>query len=123
MRLLEGGNDAAKKTQTTEEKKMKLDVYKFTATEDCNGNDDREYTFKGYLLPTGEVLCPEQQTHDSFYESLDAVQAHGNAFVQSYEKTGTTVNFTEDELRKAITGSASEFGKSAIPKSLHGWLV
>jgi len=101
---------------------MKLDVYEFTATEDCNGNDDREYTFKGYLLPTGEVLCPEQQTNDSFYESLDAVQAHGNAFVQNYEKTGKTVNFTDEELAESILGSAREFGKSAIPKSLRQWL-
>lgn len=101
---------------------MKLDVYEFTATEDCDGNDDREYTFKGYLLPTGEVLCPENQTNDSFYESLDAVQAHGAAFVQAYEKTGRTVTFTDEELREAIKGSANEFGKQAIPATLRDWL-
>jgi hypothetical protein len=101
---------------------MKLDIYEFTATEDCDGNDDREYTFNGYLLPTGAVLCPEEQTNDSFYESLDAVQAHGLAFVQSYKKIGS-IDFSDDELRASVTGSAGEFGKSAIPESLRCYLV
>lgn len=87
---------------------MKLPVYEFTAREDC---DDRTFTFKGYLLPTGEVLCPE------------AVQAHGNAFVQGYEATGNTVAFSRKELRAAIRGAAAEFGRQAIPRSLLAWLV
>ena len=97
---------------------MTFDIYEFTATE--AGFDN--YTFRGYLLPTGEVLCPEAQTNDTFYQSLDAVDAHGGATVQSYAKTGETVNFTEDKLREAIKGTASEFGNDAIPRSLLHWL-
>lgn len=94
---------------------MTFNVYEFTA---YDPGADREFTFTGYQLPGGEVLVPEEQTHDSFYESLDDVQGHGYDEIKSYEATGRTVSFTENELREAVTGSAKEFGEEAIPESL-----
>lgn len=96
---------------------MKLEIYSFAATEE-NG----KYQFEGYKLPTGEILCPEESTNDTFYACLDDVQAHGAAFVESSEPTGRTIEFSEAELRESIQGSAREFGNDAIPESLRSWL-
>lgn len=98
---------------------MTFQVYEFTAF-DPNANN--EYTFKGYLLLTGEVLIPAAQTNDEFFSSLDEVEAHGNDEITKYEATGRTIDFTDDEFRTAVTGSASEFGASAVPESLNHWL-
>jgi hypothetical protein len=100
---------------------MKLKIYTFTATED-DGPNPYTWKFNGYELPSGETLCPEEQTHDSFYASIDDVQAHGNASITDCEDTGRTVEYSQDEIRDAVRGSASEFGKSAIPKSLRHYL-
>lgn len=97
---------------------MKAQVYEFTA---YDPNADRSHTFKAYQFPTGEVMVPAEQTHDSFFESLDAVEAHGNDVIRGYEATGKTVSFTDDELREAVTGTAEEFGIEAIPASLQSW--
>lgn len=94
---------------------MTFQVYEFTA---YDPNADKEFTFKGYQMPGGEVLIPEEQTHDSFYENLDAVEGHSSDEIKGFESTGKTVNFTEDELRESVSGAAEEFGKEAIPASL-----
>lgn len=99
---------------------MKLDVYEFTAH---NINTQREHTFKVYALPTGEALVPAESTHDSFYESLDAVEGHGNDEIKGYERTGRTVSFTNEEIAESVLSSAREFGEEAIPESLRHWLA
>lgn len=98
---------------------MKCTIYEFTA---YDPHARKEHTFKGYRLPSGEVLIPEEQTHDSFYESLDAVEGHGNDEIRKYQATGRTVSFTDQEMREAVSGAAGAFGAEAIPASLRGWI-
>jgi hypothetical protein len=98
---------------------MTFEIYEFTA---YDPNAQEEFTFKGYKLPDGEVFVPEEQSNDCFYESLDMVEGHGFDEIRGVKLTGETVNFTEDELRDAIEGSAREFGETAIPATLLHWI-
>lgn len=99
---------------------MTAQVYEFTA---FDPHADKSYTFTGYQFPNGGVMIPEESTHDSFFDCLENVEANGNDTIESYENTGKTVEFTDDELREAVKGSAREFGHSAIPAEFEPYLM
>jgi hypothetical protein len=94
-------------------------VYTLTASE--TGCDD--YTFDVYELPTGEAMVPGEITHDCYYESVNEVEANGNAFVTDMTDTGRTVNFTTKEIKDSVTGSAGEFDREAVPESLRQYIA
>ena len=98
---------------------MNFAVYEFTA---YDPEADIDYTFHGYLFPTGEVMIPCADTHDEFYESLDTAEAHGADEILKYAPKGEDYLFSDKEIRDAIIGSASEFGHYAIPDTLRSWL-
>lgn len=98
---------------------MHLAVYEFTA---YDPHAQRTHHFAAYVLPTGEVLVPQEQTNDTFFDSLETVEAHGNDTIEGYTALDQTVTLSEDEVRAAIRGSAGEFGPEAIPASLQHWL-
>lgn len=94
-------------------------VYMLTASE--TGCED--YTFRVFELPTGEAMVPGEITHDCWYESINAVEANGNAFVSEITDTGRKADFSTKEIKDSVAGSAGEFGDEAVPESLRGFLA
>lgn len=99
---------------------MKVKVLLFSA-EETGVEKPHKYTFKGYQLPTGEVCVPYESTNDGWYEYADAVEACGTDIVTEWEEIGET-SWTAGDVKKSVAGSAGEFGKSAVPDSLHSYL-
>lgn len=99
---------------------MTAQVYKFTA---FDPHADKSYTFTGYQFPNGGVMIPGESTHDSFFDCLENVEANGNDTIESYKNTGKTVEFTDEELREFVDGSAREFGYAAIPTDFESFLT
>lgn len=93
---------------------MQARILDFTASEESG----RTYHFEGQSLPTGEVVIPSAQTNDEWYESLDAVEAHGTDTLEGSQETGETQEWSAEDLAKSITGAAREFGVDAVPESL-----
>lgn len=100
---------------------LKANIVEFTAAEydSFSGGEQGRYTFTGYKLQTGEVCVPHESTNDEWFATVDDVEACGTDRIESFEVSDTIVTFTLSELVTSVTGSAREFGQSAIPKSLH----
>ena len=99
-----------------------LQRIEFTAREfnsDGEFSDDSpHYTFDGFRLPTGEVVIPAASTNDSWFASDDAVQANGCAEIVARADLDETEEWSHEQIAQSVRGSASEFGRDAIPESL-----
>lgn len=99
-------------------RRITLTEYVFTAQEPTGF----KYEFLAGELPNGEVRVSCDTCSDGWFANLDSVQANGEDTILSYEATERAFSWTEDDLRKSVTGSAREFGLVAIPESLHRWI-
>jgi len=103
---------------------MKLKTLKVTAKETgyANVEDDdfyfEQFDFEAHELPTGECVVVGSMNADEWYASRDEIEANGAAFVVGVEETGETAEWTQEEIRKSVYRSRSEYGLDAIPESL-----
>ena len=79
-------------------------------------------SFEGDELPTGEIIVRGETTADTFWESRFAVEACGMETITGISETGRTAEWTVEEIRDAVRGSAREFGEDSIPLSLASFL-
>jgi hypothetical protein len=94
---------------------MKAKVLEVTARE-LNVEEQQEfYTFKAYEFQTGLIMIPSETTNDWFFARRKEIEPCGNAVTEKVEETGKFTEFTAEELKESIEGSASEFGEDSIP--------
>jgi len=95
----------------------------FTAQEfDQLGSDGASwatYDFEGFELSTGEVMVPGESTNDCWYATRHDVQANGCATVIEITESEETRELSDAEIAESVSGSANEFGREAVPESLH----
>ena len=100
----------------------KLTLTKLTVTAAADFGNGETRTFEALALPTGEAVVPGSCTNDSWYTSREQIEACGTDAVTGIEEDGE-VEWTEEQVRESIAGSAREFGRATIPASLHRYLA
>ena len=71
--------------------------------------DGTEYQFSGTLFPNGAVMVSYNYTNDGWFESLEGVDACGNASVIDWE-LGEKSRMSRDAVRESLKGAVQEFG-------------
>lgn len=104
---------------------MKLTATKWILTAEESVAPDMSantYTFEVYVFPSGEALVPEPNNGDAWYATFDEVQPNGTDWLIGSEETGTTQEFTLEEIKESVRQSCRSYGKCAIPESLRFFL-
>lgn len=71
--------------------------------------DGTEYKFSGTLFPNGAVMVSYNHTNDGWFESLEDVDACGNASVIDWE-LGEKFQMSRAAVRESLKGAVREFG-------------
>jgi hypothetical protein len=71
--------------------------------------DNTEYQFSGTLFPNGAVMVSYAHTNDGWFESLESVDACGNASVINWE-LGKKSRMSRASVRESLKGAVREFG-------------
>ena len=71
--------------------------------------DDTEYQFSGTLFPNGAVMVSYAHTNDGWFESLESVDACGNASIINWE-LGKKSRMSRASVRESLKGAVREFG-------------
>ena len=71
--------------------------------------DGTEYQFDGTLFPNGAVMVSYAHTNDGWFDSLESVDACGNASVIGWE-LGEKSQMSRAAVRESLKGAVREFG-------------
>ena len=99
-------------------------VLTFSAKQQANSDGEgSDYTFTGFELPTGEVLVPSEGYPDAIWATRSAVEPFGDDEIAGCEETGRTVEFSDEEIARAVLAAAQAFGRDSVPESLRALVV